>query len=59
MRANKAEQVAKNLGIGEEELDELYFQDADALPGQGFASALSTTSSPTFRSGSRMELACG
>lgn len=40
MRANKAEQVAKNLGIGEEELDELYafLKTLTPFPGQGFAS---------------------
>ena len=40
MRANKLEQVAKNLGISEEELGDLYafLKTLTPFPGQGFAS---------------------
>lgn len=40
MRANKQSQVAKNLGIDEEELDALYsfLKTLTPFPGQGFAS---------------------
>ena len=40
MRANKREQVAKNLGIDEEDLEELYtfLKTLTPFPGKGFAS---------------------